>query len=67
MAGVIEAVTGSWGALLLNAGLIISVGSALLAWTLLAAEKPGPSLYSFRVDWMWSGHEYLDDKRKACA
>lgn len=39
MAGVLEAVTGSWGALLISIGLIISVGGALLAWTLLAAES----------------------------
>ncbi len=39
MAGVLEAVTGSWGGLLISIGLIISVGGALLAWTLLVAES----------------------------
>lgn len=39
MAGVLETVTGSWGALLISFGLIISVGGALLAWTLLAEES----------------------------
>ncbi|TCO82652.1 arginine:ornithine antiporter (APA family) [Plasticicumulans lactativorans] len=40
MAGVLEKVVGPWGAALINVGLIISVGGALLAWTLLAAELP---------------------------
>jgi arginine:ornithine antiporter/lysine permease len=39
MAGVLEAVVGPWGAMLISIGLIISVGGALLAWTLLAAES----------------------------
>ncbi|NDV12931.1 arginine-ornithine antiporter [Crenobacter caeni] len=39
-AGVLKAAVGDWGATLMNAGLIISVGGALLAWTLLAAEVP---------------------------
>jgi arginine:ornithine antiporter/lysine permease len=39
MAGVLEAATGPWGAVLISIGLIISVGGALLAWTLLAAES----------------------------
>ncbi|WP_293764979.1 arginine-ornithine antiporter [uncultured Aquitalea sp.] len=39
-AGVLKAAIGEWGATLMNAGLIISVGGALLAWTLLAAEVP---------------------------
>ena len=39
-AGVLKAAVGDWGAALMNAGLVISVGGALLAWTLLAAEVP---------------------------
>ncbi|MCL9800334.1 basic amino acid/polyamine antiporter [Pseudomonas sp. AKS31] len=39
MAGVLEAAAGPWGAVLISIGLIISVGGALLAWTLLAAES----------------------------
>lgn len=39
MAGVLQAATGPWGAVLISIGLIISVGGALLAWTLLAAES----------------------------
>ena len=39
MAGVLQAVAGPWGAVLISIGLIISVGGALLAWTLLAAES----------------------------
>ncbi|QLL16579.1 arginine-ornithine antiporter [Pseudomonas chlororaphis] len=39
MAGVLEAAAGPWGAILISIGLIISVGGALLAWTLLAAES----------------------------
>ena len=38
MAGVLDKVVGSWGALLISIGLLVSVGGALLAWTLLAAE-----------------------------
>lgn len=38
MAGVLEAAAGPWGATLITLGLVISVGGALLAWTLLAAE-----------------------------
>ncbi|NDV12049.1 arginine-ornithine antiporter [Crenobacter caeni] len=37
---VLEAAVGSWGANLMNAGLVISVGGALLAWTLLSGETP---------------------------
>ena len=37
-AGVLAKAVGPWGAALMNVGLIISVGSALLAWTLLSAE-----------------------------
>ena len=39
MAPVLETVVGSWGALLVYIGLIISVGGGFLAWTLLAAES----------------------------
>jgi arginine:ornithine antiporter/lysine permease len=39
MAGVLQAAAGPWGAVLISIGLIISVGGALLAWTLLAAES----------------------------
>ncbi|QEL56537.1 arginine-ornithine antiporter [Chromobacterium paludis] len=37
---VLQKAFGSFGANLMNAGLVISVGGALLAWTLLAAEAP---------------------------
>lgn len=37
-AGVLAAAVGPWGAALMNIGLIVSVGAALLAWTLLSAE-----------------------------
>ncbi|CUA81652.1 MULTISPECIES: arginine-ornithine antiporter [Gulbenkiania] len=37
---VLEKAVGPWGAKLMNIGLVISVGGALLAWTLLAAEVP---------------------------
>jgi arginine:ornithine antiporter / lysine permease len=39
MAGVLSKVVGPWGASLVSAGLIVSVGGALLAWILLAAES----------------------------
>lgn len=38
MAGVLQKSVGTWGAVLINIGLLVSVGGALLAWTLLAAE-----------------------------
>ncbi|WP_042270580.1 arginine-ornithine antiporter [Paraburkholderia heleia] len=38
MAGVLEHVVGRWGTILISIGLLVSVGGALLAWTLLAAE-----------------------------
>lgn len=38
MAGVLEHVVGHWGAILISVGLLISVGGALLSWTLLCAE-----------------------------
>jgi len=40
MAGVFDSVVGSWGAAIINLGLIISVGGAFLSWTLLCAEIP---------------------------
>jgi arginine:ornithine antiporter/lysine permease len=40
MAGVFESVVGPWGAALINIGLIVSVGGAFLAWTMLCAEIP---------------------------
>jgi arginine:ornithine antiporter/lysine permease len=40
MAGVLASVVGPWGAALINLGLIVSVGGAFLAWTLLCAEIP---------------------------
>jgi arginine:ornithine antiporter/lysine permease len=40
MAGVLEAVTGPWGALLINSAVVVSVLGAFLSWTLLAAEVP---------------------------
>lgn len=39
MAAVLEKVVGSWGAIVIYIGLIISVGGGFLAWTLLAAES----------------------------
>ncbi|WP_308367358.1 MULTISPECIES: basic amino acid/polyamine antiporter [unclassified Microbulbifer] len=38
MAGVLRAVVGTWGAVFISVGLIISVLGAYLAWTLLCAE-----------------------------
>ena len=40
MAGVLEHVTGPWGAALINTAVVISVLGAFLSWTLLAAEVP---------------------------
>ncbi|SDK70437.1 basic amino acid/polyamine antiporter [Microbulbifer yueqingensis] len=42
MAGVLAAVVGTWGAVFISVGLIVSVLGAYLAWTLLCAE----ALYS---------------------
>ena len=39
MAPVLERVVGTWGAVLVYVGLIVSVGGGFLAWTLLAAES----------------------------
>jgi arginine:ornithine antiporter/lysine permease len=38
MAGVLEKAVGPWGVTLIAIGLMVSVGGALLAWTLLCAE-----------------------------
>jgi arginine:ornithine antiporter / lysine permease len=38
MAPVLERVVGTWGAIVVYVGLIVSVGGGFLAWTLLAAE-----------------------------
>ncbi|HJP81474.1 MAG TPA: arginine-ornithine antiporter [Candidatus Saccharimonadales bacterium] len=40
MAALLESVVGSWGAILINIGVIISISGALLAWTLFATELP---------------------------
>ena len=39
MAGVLENAVGTWGAVLIYIGLIVSVGGGFLAWMLLAAES----------------------------
>ena len=39
MAGVLNKAAGPWGAALVSIGLLVSVGGALLAWILLAAES----------------------------
>jgi arginine:ornithine antiporter / lysine permease len=39
MAPVLEKAVGTWGAVLVYVGLIVSVGGGFLAWTLLAAES----------------------------
>ncbi|MGE0230397.1 MAG: arginine-ornithine antiporter [Flavobacteriaceae bacterium] len=40
MAGVLEAVVGPWGAIVINIALVVSVIGAFLSWTMLAAEIP---------------------------
>jgi arginine:ornithine antiporter/lysine permease len=40
MASVFEPLVGPWGAVLINIGLMVSVGGAFLSWTLLCAEIP---------------------------
>lgn len=40
MAGVMEAAVGSWGAIVINLALVVSVLGAFLAWTIFAAEIP---------------------------
>lgn len=39
MAPVLEKAVGTWGAVLIYVGLMVSVGGGFLAWTLLAAES----------------------------
>lgn len=39
MAGVLEKAVGTWGAVAVTLGLVISVGGGFLAWMLLAAES----------------------------
>jgi len=39
MAGVLEKAVGTWGAMLIYIGVVVSVGGGFLAWTLLAAES----------------------------
>ncbi len=39
MAGVLEQAVGTWGAILIYIGLIVSVGGGFLTWMLLAAES----------------------------
>ena len=39
MAGVLEKAVGTWGAILIYIGLIVSVGGGFLTWMLLAAES----------------------------
>ncbi len=39
-AGVLEKIVGSWGAWLMNIGLLISVLSSWLAWTMVTAQIP---------------------------
>ena len=40
MADLLKSVVGSWGAVLVNAGLIISVVGAWLSWTMFAGQLP---------------------------
>jgi arginine:ornithine antiporter/lysine permease len=40
MAELLESVVGSWGAALVNLGVVISVAGAWLAWTMFASELP---------------------------
>lgn len=40
MAYVLEFLVGKWGAIIINAGLVISLFGALLGWSLLSAEVP---------------------------
>lgn len=40
MAGVLEHVVGTWGAVLINLALVVSVTGAFIAWTIFAAEIP---------------------------
>jgi arginine:ornithine antiporter / lysine permease len=40
MAYVLESMVGSWGAVVINAGLVISLFGSLLGWSLLSSEVP---------------------------
>ncbi len=40
MAYVLEFLVGKWGAVIINAGLVVSLFGALLGWSLLSAEVP---------------------------
>lgn len=40
MASLLESVVGSWGAALVNVGVIVSIAGAWLAWTMFAFELP---------------------------
>jgi arginine:ornithine antiporter/lysine permease len=40
MAALLESVVGSWGAVLINIGVVISISGAWLAWTMYATELP---------------------------
>lgn len=40
MAALLESIVGPWGAVLVNAGVIVSVAGAWLAWTMFAFELP---------------------------
>lgn len=39
-AGVIQKITGNWGEILINVGVLISILSSWLAWTMICAEIP---------------------------
>lgn len=46
LGGVLEAVVGPWGAALVNAGVIISVGGAMFSYTILCVDSAfGPAEY----------------------
>lgn len=38
MAGILQSAVGSWGAAIINIGVILSLAGALLGWTILAAD-----------------------------
>lgn len=40
LAGVMEAAVGQWGAILINAGVVLSLVGAMLGYTVLACESP---------------------------
>ena len=63
MAGVLQKVVGPWGAVLVNIGLLVSVGGAMLAWTMLAAEVP----YSAAKEEVFPGGFGGENRRQAPA